>query len=274
VMFLVCRIIRPVVVLSDVARQIAAGDIESAQQALVPLDTRSSGAVQAKDEVLQLVVSMSEMTDRLGKLVGHVKTAAGSLDTSANTISGQTRDLEATTTEQAASTHQSIASAKQIAATSQILLETMTEVASATGETESAVGQSKEELSRIHQAMLNLESATSTMGGRLDHIAEHADEIGGIIVTIIQIADRTNLLSLNAAIQAEEAGEHGRGFAVVAEEIRHLADQTAEATLQIESLIGEMQKAVTDGVDEMKQLSSRSEAMFAPYKPPANKSDT
>jgi len=133
----------------------------------------------------------------------------------------------------------------------------MTDVAIATGKTESSVEQSQEELSRIHEAMLNLESSTSAMGGRLDHIAEHADEIGGIIVTIIQIADRTNLLSLNAAIQAEEAGEHGRGFAVVAEEIRHLADQTAEATLQIESLIGEMQQAVTDGVGEMQKLSKQ-----------------
>lgn len=75
--------------------------------------------------------------------------------------------------------------------------------------------------------------------------------------TIIKVADQTNLLSLNAAIEAEKAGEYGTGFAVVAREIRRLADQTAVATLDIEMMVKEMQAAVSTGVMEMDKFTQQ-----------------
>jgi len=72
-----------------------------------------------------------------------------------------------------------------------------------------------------------------------------------VVTTITKVADQTNLLSLNAAIEAEKAGEYGRGFNVVAREIRRLADQTAVATLDIDQMVQEMQSAVSAGVMEM-----------------------
>ena len=75
------------------------------------------------------------------------------------------------------------------------------------------------------------------------------------MTTITKVADQTNLLSLNAAIEAEKAGEHGRGFAVVATEIRRLADQTAIASYDIEQLVKEMQSAVSAGVMGMDKFS-------------------
>ena len=82
-------------------------------------------------------------------------------------------------------------------------------------------------------------------------INEKAENITTVVTTITRVADQTNLLSLNAAIEAEKAGEYGRGFTVVAREIRRLADQTAVATLDIEQMVQEMQSAVSDGVMEM-----------------------
>ena len=77
------------------------------------------------------------------------------------------------------------------------------------------------------------------------------------MITITKVADQTNLLSINAAIEAEKAGEAGRGFLVVAREIRRLADQTAAATLEIERIVKEMQQSVTAGVMEMDKFNEQ-----------------
>jgi methyl-accepting chemotaxis protein WspA len=84
---------------------------------------------------------------------------------------------------------------------------------------------------------------------------EKASNINQVVTSITKVADQTNLLSLNAAIEAEKAGEHGRGFAVVATEIRRLADQTAIASYDIEQLVKEMQSAVSAGVMGMDKFS-------------------
>jgi methyl-accepting chemotaxis protein WspA len=84
---------------------------------------------------------------------------------------------------------------------------------------------------------------------------EKASNINQVVTTITKVADQTNLLSLNAAIEAEKAGDHGRGFAVVATEIRRLADQTAIASYDIEQLVKEMQSAVSAGVMGMDKFS-------------------
>ena len=86
-------------------------------------------------------------------------------------------------------------------------------------------------------------------------IREKADSINAVVTTITKVADQTNLLSLNAAIEAEKAGEYGRGFAVVATEIRRLADQTAVSTYDIEQMIKEIQSAVSAGVMSMDKFS-------------------
>jgi methyl-accepting chemotaxis protein WspA len=99
--------------------------------------------------------------------------------------------------------------------------------------------------------MHHMEEASKSISGRLEAINEKAENITTVITTITKVADQTNLLSLNAAIEAEKAGEYGRGFTVVAREIRRLADQTAVATLDIERMVQEMQSAVASGVMEM-----------------------
>jgi len=86
-------------------------------------------------------------------------------------------------------------------------------------------------------------------------VRQKASDINAVVTTITKVADQTNLLSINAAIEAEKAGEYGRGFLVVAREIRRLADQTAVATLDIENMVRQMQGAVSAGVMEMDKFS-------------------
>jgi methyl-accepting chemotaxis protein len=99
--------------------------------------------------------------------------------------------------------------------------------------------------------MQALSSASDSISGKLGTIRSKAARINSVVTAITKVADQTNLLSLNASIEAEKAGEAGAGFAVVAREIRRLADQSAVATLDIEQIVEEMQEAVASGVAEM-----------------------
>jgi methyl-accepting chemotaxis protein WspA len=111
----------------------------------------------------------------------------------------------------------------------------------------------------MEKTMRTLADATATISAKLGVISEKANNINSIVSTITKVADQTNLLSLNAAIEAEKAGEYGTGFAVVAREIRRLADQTAVATLDIENMVKEMQGAVSTGVMEMDKFTKEVE---------------
>jgi methyl-accepting chemotaxis protein WspA len=97
--------------------------------------------------------------------------------------------------------------------------------------------------------------AASSINAKLGVLNEKAGNINQVVTTITKVADQTNLLSLNAAIEAEKAGEYGRGFAVVASEIRRLADQTAVATYDIEQMVKEIESAVSAGVMGMDKFS-------------------
>jgi len=97
--------------------------------------------------------------------------------------------------------------------------------------------------------------AAGSVNAKLAILNEKAGKINQVVSTITKVADQTNLLSLNAAIEAEKAGEYGRGFGVVATEIRRLADQTAVATYDIEQMVKEIQSAVSAGVMGMDKFA-------------------
>jgi methyl-accepting chemotaxis protein WspA len=107
----------------------------------------------------------------------------------------------------------------------------------------------------MESTMQQLVDSTASISSKLAIIRDKADSINVVVTTITKVADQTNLLSINAAIEAEKAGEYGRGFLVVAREIRRLADQTAVATLDIENMVRHMQDAVSTGVMQMDKFS-------------------
>jgi methyl-accepting chemotaxis protein WspA len=103
--------------------------------------------------------------------------------------------------------------------------------------------------------MRQIMDASAVISSKLTVVNEKAGNISNVVTTINKVADQTNLLSLNAAIEAEKAGEYGLGFAVVANEIRRLADQTAVATFDIEQMVKEMLSAVAAGVMGMDKFA-------------------
>jgi methyl-accepting chemotaxis protein WspA len=153
------------------------------------------------------------------------------------------------------STNEIATAAKEISVTSQELVNTMGGVTQLSDQTATLADSGRSGLINMEETMKQLAKASGSISSRLGVMNEKANNISSVITTIAEIADQTNLLSLNAAIEAEKAGEYGHGFSVVAREIRRLADQTAVATQDIEEMVKEMQSAVSSGVMEMDKFS-------------------
>jgi len=115
----------------------------------------------------------------------------------------------------------------------------------------SLANQGQGSLSQMETAMEDMQQASATVSDKLHQISNKTQNISNVTSTIMKVADQTNLLSLNAAIEAEKAGEYGKGFATVAREVRRLADQTAVASLDIERTVEEMNSSVGQGLVAM-----------------------
>jgi methyl-accepting chemotaxis protein WspA len=135
------------------------------------------------------------------------------------------------------------------------LVKTMSEVSAVADQSATLANSGQAGLSRMEETMRQVMEAAASINAKLAVLNEKASNINQVVTTITKVADQTNLLSLNAAIEAEKAGEYGRGFAVVASEIRRLADQTAVATYDIEQTVKEIQSAVSAGVMGMDKFS-------------------
>jgi len=211
--------------------------------------------VGGNDAVGQLAKGIQGMIANLNRLVGQVQQSGIQVTSSSTEIAASAKQQEATVAEQAATVNQIVATATEISATSKELVMTMDEVAQVSEKTAEAAANSQIGLASMEETMGSVVNASSSIAAKLEVLSEKAGNINSVVTTITKVADQTNLLSLNAAIEAEKAGEYGVGFAVVATEIRRLADQTAVATLDIEQMVKEMQSAVSAGVMSVEKFS-------------------
>ena len=195
------------------------------------------------------------MTSNLSGLISQVQRSGIQVTSSATEIAATAKEQQATANEIAATTTEIGATSNEISATSKELVRTMKEVAEVADVTATLAENGQTGLARMTSSMQNIEQASGTINAKLTILSEKAGSINSVVTTITKVADQTNLLSLNAAIEAEKAGDYGRGFAVVATEIRRLADQTAVATFDIERIVHEMQSAVSSGVMGMDKFS-------------------
>jgi methyl-accepting chemotaxis protein WspA len=211
--------------------------------------------VDRTDEFGDLARGFNRMTDEVMELVGQVQRSGIRVSTSMTEIAATSKQQQATATEVAATTTQIGATSREIAATSRELVRTMTDVASVADNAASLASSGQSGLAHMEETMGHVMEAASSINAKLAVLNEKAGDINQVVTTITKVADQTNLLSLNAAIEAEKAGEYGRGFAVVSSEIRRLADQTAVATYDIEQMVKEIQSAVSAGVMGMDKFS-------------------
>jgi methyl-accepting chemotaxis protein len=226
------------------ARRVALGDLTG--------EIDASGS----DETGQLLQDVAAMTTSLREIVSQVKHAGTELDRTARQLATAGGRQETAIEALGTSTNEAAVASRQIAATGRELLGTMEGVAGVAAETARVADNGRAGLTEVGETMGGLERSTAEFADRLAAIRQRAEDITMVITTITKVADQTNLLSINAAIEAEKAGEYGQGFLVVAREIRRLADQTAVATLDIERLVEQMQEAVNAGVGQMERFAA------------------
>lgn len=218
-----------------------------------------TGVVEVKgnDAIGKLAGGVQAMLENLNTLVAQVQRSGIQVTSSATEIAATAKQQEATIAEQAATTNEIAATATEISATTKELTNTMDEVAKVADRTRSSAASGHEDLEHMESTMQQIVEAARSIALRFEVLNEKAKNINSVVTTITKVADQTNLLSLNAAIEAEKAGEYGLGFSVVATEVRRLADQTAVATLDIEQMVKEMQTAVSSGVLSMEKFTDQ-----------------
>ena len=231
---------------AEAADRIARGDL-----------TEAIGETGSRDETGQLMRSMRQMDGNLNLLVGNVKQAGIRLNSTATEIAATSKQQEASSATFGAASNQIAAAVKEISATGQDLTKTVDSVSRMAAESASLATTGRAGLQSMEGVMRDLDGATASIAEKLNAINERSQKITTVITTITKVADQTNILSINAAIEAEKAGEYGSGFLVIAREIRRLADQTASATLDIEQMVRQMQGAVSAGVMEMDRFSDQ-----------------
>jgi methyl-accepting chemotaxis protein WspA len=243
--FVARSIVRSTDVLNTRMEQLASG--ASDLTARVP--------VTSEDELGQLSAHINAMIGKIQAIVAKVREASLQLLSVASEIAATARQQEQTVQNLSAATTEVAASVREISATSKDLSGTMNEVNQSAHHAADLATRGRDNTTRMASEMKHLVESTASVSAKLGMIREKADSINAVVTTITKVADQTNLLSINAAIEAEKAGEYGRGFLVVAREIRRLADQTAVATLDIETMVRQMQDAVSAGVMQMDKFA-------------------
>jgi len=251
--FLARRLTHPLELATSLAQKIATGDIQQTREELAGAEPVR--IIQSGDETGELLRAFQTMTGNLDSLIGQVHRSGIQVTTSATEIAASARELEATVAQQAASTTEVTATSREISATADDLAQTMDGVDASLNATIGMAESGRNDLTHMEVAMRELVKATTSISSKLAVINDRANKISHVVTTINKISDQTNLLSLNAAIEAEKAGEFGRGFSVVAREISRLADQTAIATQDIQQVVAEMQTSVSTGVMEMDKFT-------------------
>ncbi|MCX5806507.1 MAG: methyl-accepting chemotaxis protein [Proteobacteria bacterium] len=241
-------ITQPLSVMKESLQQVAEGDLRI-NNAVEEMQARGT------DEISQLLNALNHMRRNLDSLIGQVQLSGIQVTSSTTQIAASARQLESTVAEQAASIREVTAITNKISGTSEDLMQTMGGVSETASDTAGMAEEGRNSLNRMQLSMRAFIEATGYISSKLGIINEKANKISGVVTTINKISDQTNLLSLNAAIEAEKAGEYGKGFSVVAREITRLSDQTAIATKDIEYMVKEMQSSVSSGVMEMDKFA-------------------
>ncbi len=204
---------------------------------------------KGKDEIADITKSFNSMVSQFRDSLHKVSDASQQLSTAASQTMMATEQTVSRAQEQLSQSNQAATAMNEMTATVQEVANHTNEAAEATSQANQATLTGKENVEALIHTIESLASRLSAAGEVTDRLAKESDQINTVVDVIRNIAEQTNLLALNAAIEAARAGEQGRGFAVVADEVRSLAGKTHDSTQEINQMVEALQKGSKDTVD-------------------------
>lgn len=204
-----------------------------------------------KDDLGRLMMAMQVMTENLRHMVQEVSDGISQVASSAEELSAVTEQTSAGATQQRDETDQVATAMNEMTATIQEVAKNAEAAANAASESDTKAKEGYDVVSTAMHKIETLSQDVDQSAGLIAKLRDDSANIGTILDVIREIAEQTNLLALNAAIEAARAGEQGRGFAVVADEVRSLAQRTHQSTGEIENLVNALQKGADDAVESM-----------------------
>jgi methyl-accepting chemotaxis protein len=203
------------------------------------------------DEVAELLAGLDVMQTQLCQLLGEIKSAAGELSSASSVVASTAEQLNASANEQSRASSSIAAAVEELSVSINHVSGSSAEAHQIATDSGRRAEQSGTVINNTVASMERIALVVRTASNRMEELGKQSEQISNIVSVIKGIADQTNLLALNAAIEAARAGEQGRGFAVVADEVRMLAQRTTQSTSEISSMIGLILSGTSDAVGQM-----------------------
>jgi methyl-accepting chemotaxis protein len=233
----------------EVTEKVANGDLT------VEVTTNNS-----KDEVGILLSTFQKMVKNLRNLTVQIKEGANALASAASEISASVTQIAAGATETATAANQTSATVEEVRQTAQDSNRKAKHVSESAQKAVQVSQTGEKAVTETINGMHRIQAQMESIAESIMKLSEHGQAIGGIIATVEDVAEQSNLLAVNASIEAAKAGEQGKGFAVVAQEVKNLAEQSQQATARVRNILDDIQKATSGSVMTTEQGSKAVEA--------------